>query len=193
MVVSNIRTTRWFKININVEPPLIDTKGVIEQNMACLYAAKYFVWCWLRWLNSLDQVVSSYSGWLLEERNAKNLVKTELTHLPPIHSKVTEFKTILNYMLYLQKLAEKVNMPYVNVTLDMGATVYAFKVSWNRKEEFKNVVIHLGDFHFMKENFQASFFMDQLMIMIIIAINDYCYGLGCSGVQHFNKVSIFSS
>ena len=40
MVVSNIKTT--------VEPPLIDTKGGIEQNMACLYAAKYFVWCWLR-------------------------------------------------------------------------------------------------------------------------------------------------
>ena len=69
-----------------------------------------------------------YSGWLLEERNAKNLVKTELTHLPPIHSNVTEFKTIINYMLYLQKLAEEVNMPYVNVTLDMGATIYAFKV-----------------------------------------------------------------
>ena len=111
MVVSNIKTT--------VEPPLIDTKGGIEQNMACLYAAKYFVWCWLRQkkqINSLDQVVSSYSGWLLKERDNKNLVKTELTYLPPIPSKVTEFKTICNYMQYLQKLAEEVNMPYLNIT-----------------------------------------------------------------------------
>ena len=150
MIVSNIKT--------NDEPPLIDTKGVTEQNMASLYATKYFVWCWLCQHNSLDQVVSSYSGWLLKEGDNKNLVKTELTYLPPIHSKVTEFKTILNYKQYLQKLAEEVNMPQVNITLDMGAAINAFKVLWNRKKEFKNVVIHLGDFHLMKENFQASFF-----------------------------------
>ena len=80
--------------------------------MACLYAAKYFVWCWLHQCNSVDQVVSSYSGWILKEPDHKNFVKTELTYLPPIPSKVTEFKTILNYMQYLQKL-EEVNMPYV--------------------------------------------------------------------------------
>ena len=40
----------------------------------------------------------------------------------------------------------------------MGAAINAIKVLWNRKKEFKNVVIHLGDFDLMKENFQASFF-----------------------------------
>ena len=102
--------------------------------------------------------MSSYSVLLLKERDNKNLVKIELTYLPPIPSKVTEFKTIFNYMQYLQKLAEEVNMPYLNITLDMRAVINAFKVLWNRKEEFKNVVIHLGDFHFTKENFQPSFF-----------------------------------
>ena len=133
MVVSNIKT--------NVKPPLIDSKAVIEQNMACLYDATYFAWCWLHQHNSIDQVVSSYSGWILNEHDIKNLAKT-----------------ILNCMQYLQKLAEEVNMPYINITLDMGAAINAFKVLRNRKEEFKNVVIHLGHFHFMKENFQASFF-----------------------------------
>ena len=42
-------------------------------------------------------------------------------------------------MQYLKKLAEEVNMPYVNITLDMGAAINAFKVLWNRKEESKNV------------------------------------------------------
>ena len=45
------------------------------------------------------------------------------------------------------------------MTLDMGAAINAFKVLLNRKEEFKNVVILLGDFRFMKDNFQASFFL----------------------------------
>ena len=39
IVVSNIKT--------NVEPHLMDTKAIMEQNMACLYAPRYFVWCWL--------------------------------------------------------------------------------------------------------------------------------------------------
>ena len=82
--------------------------------------------------------MSSYSGWPLKERDNKNLVKTELTYLLPISSKVT---------------------PYVNITLDIGGALNAFKVLWSRKEEFKNLVIHLGDFHFMKKNFQASFFL----------------------------------
>ena len=101
MVVSNIKT--------NVEPPLIDTKAVIKQNMACLYAAKYFIWCWLRQHNSLDQVVRLYSCWFLKERDNENFVNRELTYLPSTPSKVAEFKTILSYMEYLQKLAEEVN------------------------------------------------------------------------------------
>ena len=53
----------------------------------------------------------------------------------------------------MQKLAEEVNMTYVNVTLYAGAAVNAYKLSWNYPERFKNVLIHLGDFHFLKENF----------------------------------------
>ena len=58
----------------------------------------------------------------------KNLVKTELTYLLPNPSIVTEFKTTLNYMQHLQKLAEEANMPYVIITLDMSAAINAFKV-----------------------------------------------------------------
>ena len=31
----------------------------------------------------------------------------------------------------------------------------AFLVKWQREEEFKNIIIHLGDFHFLKENFKV--------------------------------------
>ena len=69
-------------------------------------------------------------------------------------------------------------MSYVNITL-----INTFKVLWNRKEEFKNVVVYLGDFHFMKENFQASFFYKPIKLIIAMV----------QGVRDFNKVSIFSS
>ena len=59
-------------------------------------------------------------------------------------------------MEYLQSLAATVNMPYVNITLDVGAALNAFKFLWNGVEQYQNVLIHLGDFHFMTENFQVS-------------------------------------
>ena len=71
---------------------------------------------------------------------------------PPINFKVIEFPTIMTYMKYLKSLADFVNMPYVNITLDIEAAVNAYKFIWNYREIFSNVAIHPGDFHFMKEN-----------------------------------------
>ena len=48
------------------------------------------------------------------------------------------------------------NMLFVNITLDVGAAMKAYKCAWSNPESFKNFVIHLGDFHFIKENFQVS-------------------------------------
>ena len=59
-------------------------------------------------------------------------------------------------MKYLQNLANDVNIPYVNITLDCGAAVNAFEMKWSQQETFQNIVIHVEDFHFMKGNFQVS-------------------------------------
>ena len=45
-------------------------------------------------------------------------------------------------------------MPSVNVTLDVGAAAMnAKRVLWKYSSKSQNVIIHLGDFYFMKENF----------------------------------------
>ena len=62
-----------------------------------------------------------------------------------------------------------VYMPYVNITLDVGAAMNAYKLIWNFQERFRNVVIHLGDFHFMKENFQVK--CAQLFLLLAICGN----------------------
>ena len=120
------------------------------------YLANYLLWIIMRKLNSTDQTVSTYSGWRTHAKkinSSSSLKKTVLTYLPPINAKVTEFATIYRYLKYLQRLAAEVNMPYVNVTLDVGAAMNAERMLWNYPTTFKNVLIHLGDFHFMKENF----------------------------------------
>ena len=47
-------------------------------------------------------------------------------------------------------------MPFVNITLDVGAAMNAYTFVCSNPERFKNVVIHLVDFHFIKENFEVS-------------------------------------
>ena len=106
--------------------------------------------------NGFDQLVPMFSGFLLKHREVKELRKNVISYLPPITSKVTEFETIVNCMEYVQKLSEESNMKYVSITLDVGAAMNAYKTIWNYPDKFKNVVIHLGDFHFIKENFEVT-------------------------------------
>ena len=109
-------------------------------------------------MNSNDQAVSSFSGWMLQlyskGKEQSDIQKTIETYLPPIKSKVTDFNTITHYMSYLLELAYSVNMPYVNITLDVGAAINAHKLLWNKYDQFSIIIIHLGGFHFMRENFQ---------------------------------------
>ena len=105
-----------------------------------------------------QQKVPIFNGWKLQTKMNHSVVlhKTTETYLPPINAKVTEFSTINRYMKYLQELAKDMNMPYVNITLDVGAAMNACILIWNQPELFSNIVIHLGSFHFLKENFQVS-------------------------------------
>ena len=44
-------------------------------------------------------------------------------------------------------------MQYANSTFDTGAAINAHKVLQNYPERFNNIIIHSGDFDFMKEVF----------------------------------------
>ena len=72
-----------------------------------------------------------------------------------IAAKVSDFKTKWQNLTYLQELAKSVNSKYVNVVMDMGAEINAYKMIWNFPEKFGNIVIHPGHFHLMNENFQV--------------------------------------
>ena len=66
--------------------------------------------------------------------------QTVNTYLLPLNSPVTEFATIFKYLTYMQSLAKIVNMPYVNVFLDVGAAMNAYKLVWNYPDKFSNVL-----------------------------------------------------
>ena len=49
-----------------------------------------------------------------------------------------------------EKLAAQSNMKYTRIVLDCGAPIKAYHALWNNPDRFKNIVIHLGDFHTMQ-------------------------------------------
>ena len=144
-------------VNRKQQPPSKFTESTeITINTNNFYNA-YLIWIYLRKIYSVDQLIPIFKGFKLEHRKTKEpqLCKTSETYLTPLNSKVTEYQTIQRYMKYLQGLAEQVNMPSVNITLDVGAAINAYLVIWNNPVMFKNIIIHLGSFHFLKENFQV--------------------------------------
>ena len=145
-------------INPRKEPsPLSQISKTQEDLPRLSFQLLYLAWMVLRNVNSGDQVIPSLFAWKMKLRSVglpqESIKKTVTTYLPPVNAKVTDFSTIYSYLLYMQQLADEANMPYVNVTLDVGAAMNAFKVVWNYPKKFGNVIIHLGDFHFIKENF----------------------------------------
>ena len=74
-----------------------------------------------------------------------------------IGAKVTDFKKVWQYLTYLQELGKSLNSKYVNVVMGMCAAMNANKIIWNFPEKFGNIVIHPGNFHLMKENFQLHY------------------------------------
>ena len=120
------------------------------------YTTDYLLWVILRMQNAFDQLIPVYSRWKLQTRRKDTAAAVTKT-LPPITFKVTDYETIHKYMEYLQTLASEVGMPYVNIKLDVGAAINAYKYLW---DIFNTKVIHLGDFHFMKENVKVNLLLE---------------------------------
>ena len=81
------------------------------------------------------------------------------------------------------KQARLVCHAYVNITLDVGAAINAYKVLWNFTSKFKNIVIHLGDFHCVKEAFAA---FGKLITGSGLRIEDIIYQSGICSVGSLN-------
>ena len=58
-------------------------------------------------------------------------------------------------------------MPYVNIILDVGAGINAYKYLWNHYDIFNRVVIYLAGCPFMKENFKVNLSLEQVFPFFI--------------------------
>ena len=59
-------------------------------------------------------------------------------------------------MDFLQKNNENMHLQYCNIKLDVGigTAMNVFLMKWQIEEKFKNIIIHLGNLNFLKENWE---------------------------------------
>ena len=113
-------------------------------------------WLLSRIVSSMDQIVPNFTGFFVKSTGkADELQMTKVTYLPPINAPITAYATIYKVFDIILRRAKQAELPYANITFDVGAAINAHKVLWNHPECFKNIIIHLGDFHFMKEVFNV--------------------------------------
>ena len=123
-----------------------------------LFNSHFSLWTFIRKQHAVDQIVPIFKGWMtqIQKVQQNTIQKTTKTFLAPMTSKVTYFHTMQKYLSYLQNLARSVNIPCVNITLDVDAAINAYKTIWDYPVEYSNVIIHHGSFHFIKENFRVK-------------------------------------
>ena len=181
--------------NANIDkhklPPLLNDAKDFDYDRS--YASFLpLLWKTQRQICSSAQSVSyRYVGWISTIFKATDQKRTNITFLPPINNPITEFSTVIECIYQSEKLAEACNMKYIHITADVGAACKFYQVQWNNPERFKNVIIHLGDFHAMQELFgiigkiiTGSGFED------VLYQADLCTSGGIKGIlsgKHYNR------
>ena len=58
-------------------------------------------------------------------------------------------------------------MPYLNIFLETRAAINAYKFIWNNQTACSTIVLYLGSFYFMKENFQVAQYSESYFAEIV--------------------------
>ena len=83
-----------------------------------------------------SQGVPRFVGFLASIFAKKDVAPTKMTHLPLIHTAITEYWTLAEIFEISHKLAKQGNMRYTHITLDVGAAIKSFHVVCNDKERW---------------------------------------------------------
>ena len=125
--------------NVSNELVVCDSKNTFEQLLQ--------IWKLLRY-QSLDmEAYARFVGFVIKLYQKPQSKQTVMTYLPPIQTPITEYGTLVNVFTISQNLAMKANMKYAHITFDVGAAIKGYHLIWNEPELWKNIIIHLGDFH----------------------------------------------
>ena len=114
------------------EPNIISFERVENKSNISLreFSCKFFTWLYLHYCNRFEHLSKSIRD--ADETLAKAIsdaidsgIKNNRNISSTTYKKVTASQAIYSYLKYFQWLAKEMNLPYVKVTLDVGACLQA--------------------------------------------------------------------
>ena len=94
---------------------------------------------------------SNFVGWVIQLFIIETF-QTILTFLPPIPCPITKFSTVCKTKHRPIDLFKISNMTYTHITVNVGAAEIYYKTICINPDEFKDVILYLGDFmHFFSK------------------------------------------
>ena len=96
---------------------------------------------------SLDKREYSKFRDFIMKLHSEQKTATLMTYLPPVQTPITKYETLFEMFRKSHDVAKKTKVKYAHIILDVGANIKAYHLIWNYQEKWKNVIIHLGDFH----------------------------------------------
>ncbi len=165
--LANVETEKTQKRTVSCTPLALPQRKIVSHTEPALFEAldygefdgQYhskllFLWELMRRIfNQSPQCISRFVGWVVLAFGKQESKATTLTFLPPISRPITDYSTFVECIKQSQLLSAASNMKYTHITVDAGAAMKFYHVLWNNPDEFKDVFIHLGDFHALMEFF----------------------------------------
>ena len=82
-------------------------------------------------------------------------------------------------------------MQYKQITVDVGATTKSHQVLWTNTDDFKSVIIRLGDFHAMCELFPVIGIFFSGVSVVCQCLCTACGNKGTISAERYNPTYMF--
>ena len=142
----NASSRKVHSVDSKINPAHFSSNHIEEETYESTHDQLLTIWKFMRYLSTNQDEIPCFIG-LITLLNSQKRLQTSLTYLPPLQNPITEVYTIIQIFEISQNLSKQANMKYTHMIFDLGAAMKGFHVIWNQKELWKDIIIHLRDFH----------------------------------------------
>ena len=107
---------------------------------------KNLVWILKRYLNSKAQIIPSWTGYNIQNREIATRV-TNMGYLPTINAPATDLSTVMEILNRSMAIKESLKISGIACTFDQALYAKAAEIVWKNKEKFEGLILLLGGFH----------------------------------------------
>ena len=134
------------------EPSPVDYSTTIQPNNAATNQELLFhtVWTVARAIFNKGHTVPDWAGWISKTAPMSSVTsQSVIGYMAPILHPITDYATVQQCLVLSQNATKSLGQQYTFVTMDLAAAKIAYDITWQKQDEFSNVVVHLGAFHTM--------------------------------------------